>query len=265
MVCRPTSQEEVPDGHRRCTLRYSNALGEIAEPGAGNRGVSRCESAEAFAEPRIKSLFITERGDPRDSPPALTAYDDEPAAPAHPAAVTARATPTSFLLLRHAVRRGRVAARPPGALATADAGPRPHRLALAPRHTVPFEHLNAIDSPRECSRAPAHRDPATGPVVPVADLIGQPERRQVQRQAGPAAHLLHPGPDTFGPKPRHNVVVPHRPPADGRHLRLRRHNKGTHAAAPAGFDPAATVIWSVGDLLDQANRVAAITVDPAAE
>jgi uncharacterized repeat protein (TIGR01451 family) len=61
----------------------------------------------------------------------------------------------------------------------------------------------------------------------------------------------------LGPRTAPKVVVTDVLPT-GTTFVEARHNKGTHTAPPKG--ETGTVTWSVGDLLDQANEVAEITV-----
>ena len=95
-----------------------------------------------------------------------------------------------------------------------------------------------------------------GPVAIVADLMISQTVEQDQRQAGRAAYLQHPGPEPR-PRDRPNVVVTDILPSGATFVEAR-HNKGTHTAPPRG--ETGTVTWSVGEMLDQANEVAQITV-----
>jgi uncharacterized repeat protein (TIGR01451 family)/CSLREA domain-containing protein len=95
-----------------------------------------------------------------------------------------------------------------------------------------------------------------GPVAAVADLmVSQSVDKSSVKQGQLLTYSVRV--QNLGPETAPNVVVTDLLPT-GATFVSARHNKGTHTAPPAGST--GTVIWSVGDLLDQANEVAAITV-----
>ncbi len=97
---------------------------------------------------------------------------------------------------------------------------------------------------------------AQGPVVAVADLlISQSVNKTSVKQGEQLTYSIRV--QNLGPETAPNVVVTDLLPT-GATFVSARHNKGTHTAPPAGST--GTVTWSVGDLLNQANEVAAITV-----
>jgi len=95
-----------------------------------------------------------------------------------------------------------------------------------------------------------------GPVVAVADLlISQSVNRTSVKQGERLTYSIRV--QNLGPATAPNVVVTDLLPT-GATFVSASYNKGSHTAPPAGST--GTVTWSVGDLLDQANEVAAITV-----
>ncbi len=95
-----------------------------------------------------------------------------------------------------------------------------------------------------------------GPVVAVADLlISQSVSKTSVKQGEKLTYSIRV--QNLGPETAPNVVVTDLLPT-GATFVSASHNKGTHTAPPAGST--GTLTWSVGDLLDQANEVAAITV-----
>jgi hypothetical protein len=61
----------------------------------------------------------------------------------------------------------------------------------------------------------------------------------------------------LGPETAPNVVVTDILPSDATFVEAR-HNKGTHTAPPRG--ETGTITWSLGEMLDQANALAQLTV-----
>jgi uncharacterized repeat protein (TIGR01451 family)/CSLREA domain-containing protein len=97
---------------------------------------------------------------------------------------------------------------------------------------------------------------AQGPVVAVADLmVSQSVNKTSVKQGDLLTYSIRV--QNLGPATAPNVVVTDLLPS-GATFVSASHNRGTHTAPPAGST--GTVTWSVGDLLDQANEVGAITV-----
>jgi uncharacterized repeat protein (TIGR01451 family) len=97
---------------------------------------------------------------------------------------------------------------------------------------------------------------AQGPVVAVADLmISQSVDKTSVKQGDLLVYSIRV--QNLGPDTAPKVVVTDLLPS-GATFVSARHNRGTHTAPPAGST--GTVTWSVGDMLDQANEVAEITV-----
>jgi uncharacterized repeat protein (TIGR01451 family) len=97
---------------------------------------------------------------------------------------------------------------------------------------------------------------AQGPVVAVADLmVSQSVNKTSVKQGDLLTYSIRV--QNLGPETAPKVVVTDLLPS-GATFVSARHNRGTHTAPPAGST--GTVTWSVGDLLDQANEVAEITV-----
>jgi uncharacterized repeat protein (TIGR01451 family)/CSLREA domain-containing protein len=95
-----------------------------------------------------------------------------------------------------------------------------------------------------------------GPVAAVADLmISQTVNKTSVKQGELLTYTVRV--QNLGPETAPNVVVTDVLPTGATFVEAR-HNKGTHTAPPRG--ETGTVTWSVGDLLDQANEVAEITV-----
>jgi uncharacterized repeat protein (TIGR01451 family)/CSLREA domain-containing protein len=95
-----------------------------------------------------------------------------------------------------------------------------------------------------------------GPVAAVADLmISQAVNKTSVKQGERLTYTLRI--QNLGPETAPNVVVTDLLPS-GTTFVEARHNKGTHTAPPRG--ETGTVTWSLGDLLDQANEVAELTV-----
>ena len=112
----------------------------------------------------------------------------------------------------------------------------------------------AITNARDACDAGAYE--LQGPVAAVADLmVSQSVDKSSVKQGELLTYSIRV--QNLGPATAPNVVVTDLLPT-GATFVSARHNKGTHTAPPAGST--GTVTWSVGDLLDQANEVAAITV-----
>jgi uncharacterized repeat protein (TIGR01451 family) len=95
-----------------------------------------------------------------------------------------------------------------------------------------------------------------GPVAIVADLmISQTVNKISVKQGDLLTYTIRA--QNLGPETAPNVVVTDLLPT-GATFVSARHNKGTHTAPPPG--ETGTVTWSVGDMLNQANESAAITV-----
>jgi uncharacterized repeat protein (TIGR01451 family)/CSLREA domain-containing protein len=95
-----------------------------------------------------------------------------------------------------------------------------------------------------------------GPVAVVADLmISQAVNKTSVKQGELLTYFIRV--QNLGPEAAPNVVVTNLL-SSGVTFVEARHNKGTHTAPPRG--ETGTVTWSLGDLLDQANEVAEITV-----
>jgi uncharacterized repeat protein (TIGR01451 family)/CSLREA domain-containing protein len=95
-----------------------------------------------------------------------------------------------------------------------------------------------------------------GPVAAVADLmISQTVNKTSVKQGDLLTYSIRVR--NLGPETAPNVVVTDLLPS-GATFFSATHNKGTHTAPPKG--ETGTVTWSVGDMLDQANEVATITV-----
>jgi uncharacterized repeat protein (TIGR01451 family) len=95
-----------------------------------------------------------------------------------------------------------------------------------------------------------------GPVAAVADLmISQAVNKTSVKQGELLTYSIRV--QNLGPETAANVVVTDLLPTGATFVDAR-HNKGTHTAPPKG--ETGTVTWYVGDLLDQANEVAEITV-----
>jgi uncharacterized repeat protein (TIGR01451 family) len=95
-----------------------------------------------------------------------------------------------------------------------------------------------------------------GPVAIVADLmISQTVNKTSVKQGELLTYSIRV--QNLGPEAAPNVVVTDILPSGATFVEAR-YNKGTHTAPPRG--ETGTVTWSVGDLLDQANEVAQITV-----
>lgn len=95
-----------------------------------------------------------------------------------------------------------------------------------------------------------------GPVAVVADLmISQAASKTSVKQGELLTYNIRV--QNLGPETAPNVVVTDVLPTGATFVEAR-HNKGSHTAPPSG--ETGTVTWSVGDMLDQANEVAEITV-----
>jgi uncharacterized repeat protein (TIGR01451 family)/CSLREA domain-containing protein len=95
-----------------------------------------------------------------------------------------------------------------------------------------------------------------GPVAAVADLmISQAVNKTSVKQGDLLTYSIRV--QNRGPETAPSVVVSDLLPSGTTFIEAK-HNKGTHTAPPKG--ETGTVTWSVGDLLDQANEVAEITV-----
>jgi uncharacterized repeat protein (TIGR01451 family) len=95
-----------------------------------------------------------------------------------------------------------------------------------------------------------------GPVAIVADLmISQAVNKTSVKQGELLTYSIRV--QNLGPETAPNVVVTDLLPSGATFVEAR-HNKGTHTAPPKG--ETGTVTWSVGEMLDQANEVATITV-----
>jgi uncharacterized repeat protein (TIGR01451 family) len=95
-----------------------------------------------------------------------------------------------------------------------------------------------------------------GPVALVADLmISQTVDKTSVKQGQLLTYSIRV--QNLGPETAPNVVVTDILPSGATFVEAR-HNKGTHTAPPRG--ETGTVTWSVGEMLDQANEVAQITV-----
>jgi uncharacterized repeat protein (TIGR01451 family)/CSLREA domain-containing protein len=95
-----------------------------------------------------------------------------------------------------------------------------------------------------------------GPVAAVADLmISQTVNKTSVKQGELLTYTIRV--QNLGPDAAPNVVVTDLLPT-GSTFYEARHNKGTHTAPPRG--ETGTVTWTVGEMLDQANEVAQITV-----
>ncbi len=95
-----------------------------------------------------------------------------------------------------------------------------------------------------------------GPVAIVADLmISQNVNKTSVKQGELLTYSIRV--QNLGPETAPKVVVTDLLPTGATFVEAK-HNKGTHTAPPKG--ETGTVTWSVGDLLDQANEVATITV-----
>ena len=95
-----------------------------------------------------------------------------------------------------------------------------------------------------------------GPVAIVADLmISQTVNKTSVKQGELLTYSIRV--QNLGPETAPNVVVTDVLPTGATFVEAR-HNKGTHTAPPRG--ETGTVTWSVGEMLDQANEVAQITV-----
>jgi uncharacterized repeat protein (TIGR01451 family)/CSLREA domain-containing protein len=119
--------------------------------------------------------------------------------------------------------------------------PRPVDAAVMP---------NALDA---CDIGPYELQ---GPVAIVADLmISQAVNKTSVKQGELLTYSIRV--QNLGPQAAPNVVVTDLLPS-GATFVSATHNKGTHTAPPKG--ETGTVTWSVGEMLDQANEVATITV-----
>jgi len=95
-----------------------------------------------------------------------------------------------------------------------------------------------------------------GPVAIVADLmISQAVNKTSVKQGELLTYSIRV--QNLGPETAPNVVVTDILPTGATFVEAL-HNRGTHTAPPRG--ETGTVTWSVGDMLDQANEVAQITV-----
>ena len=95
-----------------------------------------------------------------------------------------------------------------------------------------------------------------GPVAVVADLmISQAVNKTSVKQGELLTYSIRV--QNLGPETAPNVVVTDLLPSGATFVEAKQ-NKGTHTAPPKG--QTGTVTWSVGDLVDQANEVATITV-----
>jgi len=95
-----------------------------------------------------------------------------------------------------------------------------------------------------------------GPVAIVADLmISQTVNKTSVKQGDLLTYSIRV--QNLGPQTAPNVVVTDLLPS-GATFVSATHNKGTHTAPPKG--ETGTVTWSVGDMIDQANEVATISV-----
>jgi uncharacterized repeat protein (TIGR01451 family)/CSLREA domain-containing protein len=95
-----------------------------------------------------------------------------------------------------------------------------------------------------------------GPVAITADLmISQAVNKISVKQGELLTYSIRV--QNLGPETALNVVVTDVLPTGATFVEAR-HNKGTHKAPPRG--ETGTVTWSVGEMLDQANEVAEITV-----
>lgn len=95
-----------------------------------------------------------------------------------------------------------------------------------------------------------------GPVATVADLmISQTVNKTSVKQGELLTYSIRV--QNLGPESAPNVVVTDILPTGATFVEAR-HNKGSHTAPPRG--ETGTVTWSVGEMLDQANEVAEITV-----
>jgi uncharacterized repeat protein (TIGR01451 family) len=95
-----------------------------------------------------------------------------------------------------------------------------------------------------------------GPVAAVADLmISQAVNKTSVKQGDLLTYSIRV--QNLGPETAPSVVVTDLLPSGATFVDAR-HNRGTHTAPPKG--ETGTVTWYVGDLLDQANEVAEITV-----
>ena len=95
-----------------------------------------------------------------------------------------------------------------------------------------------------------------GPVAAVADLmISQAVNKTSVKQGELLTYSIRV--QNLGPETAPNVVVTDILPTGATFVGAR-HNKGSHTAPPSG--ETGTVTWIVGDMLDQANEVAEITV-----
>jgi uncharacterized repeat protein (TIGR01451 family)/CSLREA domain-containing protein len=95
-----------------------------------------------------------------------------------------------------------------------------------------------------------------GPVAVVADLmISQAVNKTSVKQGELLTYSIRV--QNLGPETAPNVVVTDILPTGATFVEAR-HNKGSHTAPPSG--ETGTVTWSVGEMLDQANEVAEITV-----
>jgi len=95
-----------------------------------------------------------------------------------------------------------------------------------------------------------------GPVTAVADLmISQAATKTSVKQGELLTYSIRV--QNLGPETAPNVVVTDLLPTGATFVEAR-HDKGSHTAPPRG--ETGTLTWSVGDMLDQANEVAEITV-----
>jgi uncharacterized repeat protein (TIGR01451 family)/CSLREA domain-containing protein len=95
-----------------------------------------------------------------------------------------------------------------------------------------------------------------GPVAIVADLmISQAVNKTSVKQGELLTYSVRV--QNLGPGTAPNVVVTDILPTGATFVEAR-HNRGSHTAPPSG--ETGTVTWTVGDMLDQANEVAEITV-----
>jgi len=95
-----------------------------------------------------------------------------------------------------------------------------------------------------------------GPVAVVADLlVSQSVNKTSVKQGELLTYTVRVR--NLGPQTAPNVVVTDVLPSGVTFVEAR-HNKGTHTAPPNG--ETGTVTWTIGDMLDQANETATITV-----